>query len=159
MIRGGDQAEVGSVEYNHGGDRPVARGLNMLITRVFLTLIGVIYVYLAAWCSLMPSQTSQLVGFDLKPGSGQSEFLVIYGGLELGMALIFLMPLIRPQRTESSLSACLVIHACLVAFRSASFMLYSGISSMTRQLAFYEWLIFLAAAGLTWAEIKRGRSV
>lgn len=131
----------------------------MLVSRIFLTLIGLTYLYLAAWCSFMPVQTSQLVGFDLKPGSGQSEFLVIYGGLELGLAIVFLLPFIRPKQLESSLTACLIIHACLVLFRTVSFVLYSGISSMTRQLAFYEWLIFLFALFLTWVESQRRKTV
>ena len=45
----------------------------MIVSRIFLTAVGITYLYLACWCSLMPVQTSQLVGFDLKPGSGQSE--------------------------------------------------------------------------------------
>ena len=49
--------------------------------RIFLTVIGVAYLLLAAWCTFAPARTSQAVGFDLKPGSGQSEFLVVYGGL------------------------------------------------------------------------------
>lgn len=121
-------------------------------SRIFLTVIGVTYLYLAGWCSLMPAQTSQLVGFDLKPGSGQSEFLVIYGGLEMALAVVFLLPLIRPKQLESSLLVCLIVHACLVLFRSVSFFLYSDISPMTKKLAFYEWLIFLVAAVLIWKE-------
>ena len=130
----------------------------MTITRTFLTLIGIVYLYLAVWCSLMPERTSRLVGFDLIPGSGQSEFLVIYGGLELAMALIFLLPLLRPRQLESSLLSCLIIHACLVFFRSVSFFLYSDIQPMTRKLAFYEWLIFLSAAVLVWKESQQHRT-
>ena len=126
----------------------------MLVSRLFLAVIGITYLYLAAWCSIQPVHTSQLVGFDLQPGSGQSEFLVIYGGLELGLALLFLWPFIRPKQLENSLQTCLIVHACLVLFRTASFFLYSGIPSMTRNLAFYEWLIFLAAAGLVWRESR-----
>lgn len=33
-----------------------------------------------------------------------------------------------------------------------SFFLYSDISPMTKNLAFYEWLIFLVAAMLVWKE-------
>lgn len=129
----------------------------MLKSRIFLTVIGVTYLYLAAWCSLMPVQTSQLVGFDLKPGSGQSEFLVIYGGLELALAIVFLLPLIRPKRLENSLLVCLIVHACLVLFRTVSFFLYSAISPMTQKLAFFEWLIFLVAAALVWMESRHKR--
>ena len=111
--------------------------------RIFLAIVGVLYLYLAIWCSVRPESTSKLVGFDLHPGSGQSEFLTVYGGLEFGMALFFLLPLIRPASTRDSLLCCLLIHAGLVAFRSAGFLLYSNIQPMTWKLAAGEWAIFL----------------
>jgi hypothetical protein len=94
------------------------------------------------------------VGFKLEPGSGQSEFIVVYGGLELGLAGILLLPLIRPKQLDSSLLACLIVHACLVLFRSASFFLYSGIQPMTYRLAIGEWIIFLVSAWLVWRNKK-----
>ncbi len=120
------------------------------VARTFLALTGAIYLYLSAWCSLEPAKTSELVGFTLNPGSGQSEFLVIYGGLELAMAILFLLPSIKPHATRSSLFACIVIHGCLVAFRSVSFFLYDDISTMTQKLAAGEWLIFLTSAAIYW---------
>jgi len=129
----------------------------MLKSRIFLSLIGITYLYLAGWCSLMPVQTSQLVGFDLKPGSGQSEFLVIYGGLEMALAVVFLLPLIRPKQLEHSLLVCPIVHACLVLFRSVSLFLHADISPTTRKMAFYAWSIFLGTAGLAWKESKRQR--
>jgi len=60
----------------------------LLTTKIFLAVVGVAYIVLAAWCAIRPDQTSSSVGFELKPGAGQSEFLVVYGGLELGLALI-----------------------------------------------------------------------
>ena len=116
-----------------------------MIAKIFLTLVGAMYLGLAVWCSVSPAVTSDKVGFDLKPGSGQSEFLVIYGGLELGLALIFLLPLIRADCLTSSLLGCVLIHACLVAFRTVSLFLYSDISSMTYKLAIGEWVILILA--------------
>ena len=115
-----------------------------MAAKIFLTLVGLLYLSLATWCSLSPAVTSEKVGVDLKPGSGQSEFLVIYGGLELAMALIFLLPLIRPEYLAASLLSCVIIHGCLVLFRTASFFLFSGLSSMTYQLAVGEWIILIA---------------
>lgn len=122
--------------------------------RIFLAMVGVAYLLLAAWCSLRPAQTSQAVGFSLTPGSGQSEFLVVYGGLELGLGIVFLLPLYDLSWTSLALFACLIIHACLVLFRTASFILYSGIHTTTYFLAVVEWLIFLGALALT---LWRGR--
>lgn len=119
------------------------------MTRLFLAAVGILYAYLSGWCSLRPEQTSALVGFDLRPGSGQSEFLVVYGGLELGMACVFVWPLWRPKQLDASLLACLLIHGCLVIFRSVSFALYSDIQPMTYKLAAGEWVIFLISASLS----------
>ena len=116
-----------------------------MIAKIFLAVVGLMYLGLAVWCSVAPAMTSEKVGFDLKPGSGQSEFLVIYGGLELGLALIFLLPLVRSDYLASSLLACVLIHACLVAFRSISFFLYSDMSAMTYRLAIGEWVILILA--------------
>jgi hypothetical protein len=125
------------------------------VIRVFLAGVGILYAYLAAWCSLSPQETSNLVGFTLQPGSGQSEFLVVYGGLELGLALILLWPLIRPEAAKLALVNCTLIHGCLVVFRTASFGMFTGIQPMTWKLAAGEWVIFLAGALLLWATRKR----
>lgn len=124
------------------------------MVRAFLVGVGILYVYLAAWCSFSPQETSGLVGFTLQPGSGQSEFLVVYGGLELGLALILLWPLVRPETSRMALFNCTVIHASLVAFRTVSFGLFAGIQPMTWKLAAGEWVIFLAGAGLLWRTRK-----
>ncbi|MEI8383865.1 MAG: hypothetical protein WCJ09_27375, partial [Planctomycetota bacterium] len=82
---------------------------------------------------------------------------VIYGGLEMALAIVFLSPLIRSRLISNSLITCLIVHGCLAVFRSVSFVLYSGIQPMTRQLAFFEWLFFIGAAGALWRERRQLR--
>ncbi len=98
----------------------------------------------------MPDKTSKAVGFTLQAGSGQSEFLTVYGGLELAIGIAFMWPLYRPAEVDFPLFLCLLIHGCLVAFRTASFLLYSGIPRTTFALAATEWIIFVGAAILYW---------
>lgn len=119
-----------------------------MITRIVLAIVGLLYMYLGIWCSVSPAQTSKAVGFQLVGGSGQSEFLTVYGGLEFGMGLFFLLPLLRPDLTEGSLWSCVLIHACLVGFRTYSLFAFTGISSFTLSLAKGEWVIFLVTLGL-----------
>lgn len=116
------------------------------MARIFLAIVGAAYILLAGWCSLMPDKTSKAVGFTLQPGSGQSEFLTVYGGLELALGIAFLWPLYRPAETAFPLFLCLLIHGCLVAFRTAGFVLYTGIPTATYGLAATEWIIFIGAA-------------
>lgn len=121
-----------------------------MIVRIYLTLVAIVYVALSVWCSIDPETTSSKVGFDRIGGSGRSEFLVIYGGLELALALIFLMPWFNSRFSTASLWACLLIHGCLVLFRTVSFFLYDDISSMTVRLAIGEWIILLSGIGSWW---------
>lgn len=78
--------------------------------------------------------------------------------LELALAVIFLLPLIRSRQTESSLRVSLIVHTFIVLFRSTSFLFYGDIQPMTYRLAYYEWLIFLSAGGLSWRESKKRRT-
>ncbi len=120
------------------------------MARIFLAIVGAAYLVLAGWCALMPDKTSRAVGFSLQTGSGQSEFLTVYGGLQLAIGLAFLWPLLRPSDVAFPLFLCLLIHGCLVAFRTLSFMLYNGIPTTTFALAATEWIIFIGAAALSW---------
>jgi len=121
-----------------------------MIQRLFLGAVGLLYAGLAAWCAVAPASTSETVGFELKGGSGRSEFLTVYGGLELGLALVFLLPAIFDRHTREAVLACLIIHGCLVVTRSVSFGMFEGISPSTYKLAAGEWVIFLASLAVWW---------
>ena len=118
--------------------------------RIFLGIVAAAYFVLAAWCSLSPAHTSKSVGFALDAGSGQSEFLTVYGGLELALGIAFLWPVIRSEDVSYPLFLCLLVHGCLVAFRTASFVLYRGIPETTYYLAATDWVFFVGAAILFW---------
>lgn len=128
-----------------------------MATRMLLGLLGMIYVVLAIWCAAMPDETARSVGFILQPGSGQSEFVTVYGGFELALGLVFLWPMVRPEATAGSLRLCLLMHACLVFFRTLSFGLYEGIPSTTKYFAMFEWTIFLAALVAVLRSRHRGK--
>lgn len=119
-----------------------------MIERIFLTVVGLMYAGLAMWCAIDPKTTSEKVGFGLNGGSGQSEFVTVYGGLEMGMALVFWMCWWNKEATTFSLLACTAIHLCLVLFRSYSYFAFSDIGRMTIQLSIGEWVVFLCSAGL-----------
>ena len=122
------------------------------MARIFLATVGAAYLFLAGWCVLSPASTSKSVGFDLKPGSGQSEYLVIYGGLQLALGIVFLWPLYDRDAVTYSLLACVLVHGCIVLFRTLSFFLYSDLGKTTYALAAIEWVILLASAMILWGQ-------
>jgi len=120
------------------------------MVRIFLAVVGIAYVLLAGWCVASPRQTSRAVGYDVQPGGGQSEYLVVYGGLQAALGLIFLWPLLRADYAMPALEACLLTHGCLVLFRTIGFFIYSGIGATTVLLAGSEWAIFLGSLLAWW---------
>ena len=114
--------------------------------KIYLLIVGLTYLGLAIWCATAPATTSAEVGFTLQGDSGRSEFITVYGGLEFGMALLFLIPWLRSEWLPFSLLACVLIHGSLVLFRTASFLGHSNIEPLTQKLALGEWVIFLTGA-------------
>lgn len=128
----------------------------MLITKVFIGLVGMMYAGLAIWCSVQPDMTSKKVGFQLIGGSGKSEFLTVYGGLEFGLALLLLASLFSKETVIYGLWAVLLVHGALVLFRTISLFAYADIGAFTYRLAIGEWVIFLASAALLVFRLSRG---
>ncbi len=126
-----------------------------LIAKLFVGLVGVLYLGLAIWCSVQPNVTSKKVGFELIGGSGKSEFMTVYGGLEFGLALLLLATLFRSETVTYGLWAVMLIHGSLVLFRTISFFAYSDIGSFTYRLAIGEWVILLASAALLFFTLNR----
>ena len=127
-------------------------------TSLFCYVVGLMYLALGMWCAISPEKTSAVVGFELIGGAGMSEFLTVYGGLEIGMGMIFLLPFFGERFLEYTLLVCVLIHANLVFFRTLSFVFYSDIGSGTYKLAIGEWVIFLLGIILYRTTLKSSAS-
>ncbi len=114
-----------------------------MIAKTYLTLVSLLYFALATWCTLAPAETSEKIGFTLNGGSGKSEYMTVYGGLEFGLALVLIVFAWRPGMTGNGVLACVLIHAALVLFRTASLFMFSDIEPMTWKLAAGECAILL----------------
>lgn len=124
------------------------------MAKTLLTVVGLAYLALAGWCVANPEGTARAIGFQLEGGAGRSEYLTVYGGLQLALGLLFLQVWWRPQQTPGMLELCLVVHACLVLARSYSLLTVPGIPSMTKGLAAGEWLILIWSV-ITWLRWKQ----
>jgi hypothetical protein len=113
--------------------------------RTFVIAVGALYVLFAAWCTIQPQRTAEAIGFRVQPGSGESEYMVVYGGLQLALGLMLLAPTWRAELTQVALQACIILHGCLVLFRLLSLVRYSGITQPTYYLAGLEGLILVLA--------------
>ena len=125
-----------------------------MIAKTYLVIVALLYIGLALWCSFQPKVTSEKVGFQLVGGSGKSEFLTVYGGLEFGLALVLLASLAKPETVGFGVIACVLIHASLVVFRSIGFFYFRDFDSITYKLAIGEWVITLLGIAIIFVRSK-----
>lgn len=114
--------------------------------RLYLIVLTVLYAAFAAWSTFKPRTTANSLGFDLQSPSGVCEFIVVYGGLELGLALFFALGAFRESAELPALWLALLLHTALVAFRLVIILTTSGLSSTIFAIFGLEALLAVAAA-------------
>lgn len=63
----------------------------MSLAQVYLYLNAALYFVLGVRGTLSPQSTSARLGYLTLSDGGRSEYLVVYGGLQIGLAIMFLM--------------------------------------------------------------------
>ncbi|AJC45406.1 MULTISPECIES: hypothetical protein [Xanthomonas] len=114
------------------------------MAKAYLWFNAALYALLAVWCTLLPAQTAAAVGYVGLDRSGQSEYLVIYGGLQLGMAFLFGY-FARTGQLRTGLLLALAFYVPIVLYRSASLLRLWPVGPTTTGLAAFEIVLLLTA--------------
>jgi hypothetical protein len=99
--------------------------------RMYLLVNAVLYVLFAVWCTVMPGKTAEVLGLTFRSGSGKSEYITVYGGLEFGVAMFFLLAAMRPEMRQAGLLFALLFYGGLVAWRIPTLLLVPGVHRVT----------------------------
>jgi hypothetical protein len=98
----------------------------------YLVANGLLYLVLGAWCTLAPDRTSQAVGFTLASPSGRSEYLTVYGGLEVGLGAFFLAAAFVPSLRTAGLVLGLATYGALALWRVGTLLTVPGVGTFPR---------------------------
>nr|WP_298125966.1 DUF4345 domain-containing protein [uncultured Pseudoxanthomonas sp.] len=119
------------------------------MTSVYLYLNAMAYLLLAGWCTLAPARTAAAVGYATLSRSGQTEYLTIYGGLQLGLAFLFAW-FAWTQQMRTGLVLAMALYVPIVLYRSVALLRWWPVEPTTLALAVTEWLMLAAAVWLWW---------
>lgn len=81
-----------------------------------LRIVGLLYLLSGLWCAINPELAASFLGFSLTD-IGLSEFVSVYGGLQVGLALAMLISSCNPRYIEASVFFALVTSLGLFLFR------------------------------------------
>lgn len=123
------------------------------MTAVYLWLNAVLYAVFALWCTVRHEQTARAVGFALPGPSGHSEYLVVYGGLQLGLALFYGYLAQQSGLHRTGVVFSLMLYAPIVAYRIATLFLHGPVGGLTKAVAVLE-VALLAGAILLYLRFR-----
>ncbi|SFN13264.1 DUF4345 domain-containing protein [Dokdonella immobilis] len=114
---------------------------------VYLWINAVLYALLALWCTVLPTRTSQAIGFIELSSSGRSEYAVIYGGMQFGFAFLFAWAALSGNH-RFGLIFSLAIYVPILLFRIVSVLRFWPVSATTLATGALEVLLTAAAIAL-----------
>lgn len=92
---------------------------------ITLRVIGVLYLLSGLWCVANPEASSQFLGMTLSE-QGMAEFVAVYGGLQVGIAVAMLGSTFNPQFIPGALYFALLVSAGLFVFRLLGIALHGA---------------------------------
>ena len=122
----------------------------MSLATIYLYLNAALYAGFALWCTLKYSSTARSLGYTSLDASGHSEYLVIYGGLQCGLAILFFLLGGRSEYHELGGWVSLGIYAPIVLYRWSTIAIWRPVSGLTLAVALLETLLLVGAVALVW---------
>lgn len=119
------------------------------MTKLYLYTNAVLYLALAAWCTVKHQQTSAASGYLTLNASGHSEYLVVYGGLQIGLAIFYAYIAARPAYGPLGVIFSVMLYAPIVLFRIVTVVLNWPVSPVTLATASLE-LVLLIWSVVLW---------
>ena len=115
--------------------------------QAFLFINALLYVAFALWCTVLAEKTAGVLGLSFRSGSGKSEYITVYGGLEFGVAMFFLLTAWKPELRQAGLFFAMLFYGGLVLWRIPTLLLVPGVQPTTYAFAAVE------AAFLVWVVV------
>jgi hypothetical protein len=85
---------------------------------IYLAINTCLYLLFWAWCALSPEYTSSAVGIFIPSRQGFTEYIAVYGGLEFGVGVFFLLALLKAHLRIPGLIFGACFYCGLAVFRT-----------------------------------------
>lgn len=97
---------------------------------VVYRLIGILYVVSGCWCAFQLDLAAGFLGFQFFSEAGRAEFFAVYGGLQVGLGLAFLLTSFKLVYLEASMYFSAIFSSLLALFRLVSLFVFGFIDSL-----------------------------
>lgn len=116
--------------------------------KIYLYFNAVLYVLFAAWCTFSPTSTSNNIGFLSLSSGGRSEYLVVYGGLQLGLAIAFWLLARDHAFWKIGMLLSIALYAPIVLYRIVTVARFWPVPSLTLGTGALEIALLIGAVAI-----------
>lgn len=127
----------------------------MLFARIILAFYGLSFLVFGVWALIAPVSMARLIHFDLLDAMARTEFRAFYGGSEIALAVLLLVPLFRPEWTAPALILLCAASGSIALSRIAGMVADQASSGFLLIALVWELSAALLAA---WAWLRLGSS-
>lgn len=119
-----------------------------MTTQIYLYLNAILYLVFGTWCAIMPDWTAQAVGFYLPSKQGFAEYVAVYGGLEFGVGVFFLIAALKKsyQIPGVVFGACFYLGIFMfrtIAITNTGFDIGAGVNFYISEAILSVWSLYL----------------
>lgn len=120
----------------------------------YLYLNSILYLLLAFWSTVASQSMSTRLGYITMSNRGHSEYLVIYGGLQVGLAILFFLLAQNRDFHRLGLLISIGFYAPIVIYRLVIILVKWPDSGFTTSTIVLEAFFLLAALWLYFSKVS-----
>jgi len=118
------------------------------MTQGYLYFNSILYLLFALWCTVGWQSTSTRLGYLTLANGGRSEYLVIYGGLQIGLAILFFLLARNATYFKLGLLISIGFYAPIVIYRVITVLMNWPVSGLTLATGGLESILLIGALWL-----------
>jgi hypothetical protein len=119
----------------------------------YLYVNAFLYALFAVWCTVSATSTAMNLGYASLTNSGRSEYLVIYGGLQWGLAVMFFLVARDSSFHKLGILISIGLYAPIVAYRALTIWKFGPVSTLTLATGALELALLIAAVWIAAARV------
>ena len=129
------------------------------MNKLLLLFVGLIYAILGVWCTLLPEKTASALGFVFR-GSGIVEYVVVYGGLEIGLGTAMIIGVFNSRLFPGVFFMTTLFSGVLPIFRVAMITVHGSTTTLLALLGVESLIVLSLLASVFFhrkGHISKGR--
>jgi hypothetical protein len=110
---------------------------------IYLWVNSGLYLIFSVWCLIKTTTTAKFAGLSFINGSGKSEYLTVYVGLDAGLAVFYAITALKHEYTDIGIIFSLALYIGIVLVRTITLFTIPNIEKGTYIIAALEWALLI----------------